>query len=246
MKNLGFYTLFCALAGSLVIAQGGEPSPKEVLEPVEEESALSWELSVGYDTEYVFRGVSYADDLLWGQVAVDYGITDSIGLWLGLWYAGDTSVGYRELDAMAELYYETDAYTLGLAFNFYEYNSDELDESEIGLNLTVPIGETGLSAKATYFYDLTVDGHYLYGGFEWEHEITDHLGVLFATGLSYNGHYFTEQTGLNNADIRVTLPVTITENLSISPYAAVTIPLEVLEADADTLVYGGVQVTLGF
>lgn len=245
MKIRVFGATSAALIALLASAQAGEPPAKEVILE-EEASALSWELSTGYDTEYVFRGVSYTDDLLWGQVALDYGITDSIGLWLGVWYAGDTSDGYREFDAMAELYYEAETFTLGLAFNFYEYNSDELDESEIGLNLTVPIGETPLSAKATYFYDLTVDGHYLYGGLEWESEITDKIGLQVSAGLSYNGHYFTERTGLNNADIRVTLPLSLTESLSVAPYAAVTIPLEVLEADSDTLAYGGVQVTLAF
>ena len=64
----------CAL--SLSSAFAGPPPPMETI--VEEPTSIGASISVGYDSSYIFRGVKFADDSVWGQVDYAYDINDNL------------------------------------------------------------------------------------------------------------------------------------------------------------------------
>ena len=59
---------------------------------------LGAEVSVGYDTDYIFRGANLGQDLLWTDVNVSTSLSDGLGLNIGAWYANPTDAGDDELD----------------------------------------------------------------------------------------------------------------------------------------------------
>ena len=87
--------LGCTTILALVPAFAGEQSTAE---------EIGAEVSVGYDTDYVFRGTLLGEDLLWSDVNVSTTLSDGLDLGVGVWYANPTGGGGGdELDIYAGL-----------------------------------------------------------------------------------------------------------------------------------------------
>ena len=80
------------------------------------------EVSVGYDTDYMFRGVNLGEDLLWSDVNVSTTLTDGLDLGVGAWYANVADdAGNDELDIYAGLSTSMGDISLDLGATYYYY-----------------------------------------------------------------------------------------------------------------------------
>src|SRR5690606_14457353 len=96
---------------------GKSPAGKS---PIEECVDLGGEISVGYDTDYVFYGVRFAKDSVW--VDVNYTIEDfAVPVNIGVWYLNglDSVLPYDELDVYIDFTLGTFA---GFDFNLGYYH----------------------------------------------------------------------------------------------------------------------------
>ena len=105
--------------------------------------------TIGYDTNYIFRGVQFAEQLLSGSVDVPIALSKQLTLDLNAWYgaSADDSAepfagggSYGELDLAASLLYKLDPVTLGLKYTWYNYLGN-------AGNILEDVNEVGVTAR---------------------------------------------------------------------------------------------------
>ena len=229
-------------AGAVAVSISGKGTVEEA------PSKFSWDVSYGYDTEYVNRGFSWAEDLHWGQAAANYAINDQFSLWAAAWRGSDSAGEYHELDLMTELGWTRETLYIGLGVNHYSYpRSDWQSQLEFSLNGSYGVGKTPLSIIGSAFCDVVIDAWFFNGGAQWSSKLSDRVKVEATAQVSYNHRYFTEASGMNNVDLRLALPVAVSKRLEIAPYFARTISLDVQQQEeTPSMFYGGIALTMTF
>ena len=93
-----------ALATVAGSANAGAPAknpkaPDAVAPPVDD--SLGFSLAVGYDSQYIFRGVDFGDHLIWTSLTVPIKLTDKLTFTFSPWYGNIADGVYDELDLAA-------------------------------------------------------------------------------------------------------------------------------------------------
>ena len=157
----------CTAVLALFPALSGE---KAAAEPI------GAEVSVGYDTDYVFRGTLLGEDLLWSDVNVSSTLTDGIDLGVGVWYANPTSGGGGdELDVYAGLSTSMGEMSVDLGGTYYYYPVDGGNTLEFGLGLGASAGPFDLSLGI--YYDIDLESAYYEVGASTSFDLTDTMSV---------------------------------------------------------------------
>ena len=115
------------------------------------------EVSVGYDTDYMFRGVNLGQDLLWSDVNVSTSLSDGLDLGVGAWYANVADdAGNDELDIYAGLSTSMGDMSVDLGATYYYYPDPTAGEGtlEFGIGLGTSAGPIDLSLGLYYDIDL--------------------------------------------------------------------------------------------
>jgi hypothetical protein len=235
-------TLGSALAGSPPAA----PPPP----PPAAESPFSAELSVGYDTFYIFRGEELFEQVVWGQVEMSYALTDTLSVTLTPWYLSAIDDDYTELDILPSLTWDAGfaEITAGYAGYIYprgSWGGDEGidDEHEANLGVSHSFGIFEVSTFAAYNFDR--DGTYLEASVGTSFELGEVVSLEASAALGYSANYF-ENDGFTHVLLTVALPVKLTETATLTPYIAGNLPLEVLDDAQDNEVFGGVALAVSF
>lgn len=247
-----------AFAGE-VVADG--KATKEVKVEEKKESPWSFNFTAAYDSSYMFRGVNLLDlatdggNLLSADVNVSaYGFT------LGAWYAqsineGDDDEDYNELDLYLSYTHSLGPVDLTGGYIFYLYPKTNLSIPEsnyytqeffVGISTSViPF----VTPSLNFYYDFDkYDGGYL------EFKLSSSIPVIgeivsidpYAL-ISYDFEYNSDSSDWNNFQAGITVPIHVTPNITISGYAAVSVPLEALDwLDDDYEVWGGAKVGFSF
>jgi Bacterial protein of unknown function (Gcw_chp) len=225
--------------------QAGDLAAKSVAEP---EKKYSFDYSVGYDTEYVFRGFSYADDLAWVQTIFNYTIDETYSFWVGGLAAANSTGEYTEFDAIGEFGVTHKSWYIGIGLNNYSYPATgDGDEFGMGLNLQKSLGKSPFSLINQFYYVPNLQSMVWTGGARAEGQISDRIGFEASADITYNHHYWIDDSGWNNVDCRLTLPISATPKITISPYLALSIPMAALTAlDTPVYGYGGISATRSF
>lgn len=235
-------------AGALATSKAGEYPA--LTSPDSAVSLLSGSLSVGYDSMYNFRGVDFGSDAIWSEIDLNIDLSDTVGLNFGTWYTNPTgSIGGSdatdELDLYAFLTTSIGAIDVsvgGVAFFFTEAGATA---QEIGFELGYsPVD--ALSLGFAYFYDLETEGSYLELNAGTSFELTDTLAIELGGGISYGDSYYGV-SGFNHAFASASIPIAITDALTLTPYIASTWSIDGLEdlGEGDHL-YGGASLSVGF
>lgn len=241
----------CLLAGacafSLSPAWAGEVSGEAA---VEEAAAIGANISVGYDSAYIFRGVKIADDSVWGQVDYAFDLTENLALDFGTWYQTSASDQYDELDLWAGLSTSFGPVDFAAGFLWYYFppvgGDGSGDTQEVFYSLETEIGY-GVSLGFTHAYDFVPSGHYFGLAAGRSFELTDKIGLDLAAGVSYNYQYFVEGDGWNNVDLSAGLPIMLTPTATLTPYISYSHALSALEdIGEDNYLYGGVSINVSF
>lgn len=218
---------------SIAGLQGGDwgnaPVPDKV--PVEECVDLGGEISVGYETDYLFKGIRFARDSAWGDVNYTFdGLP--VPVTMGAWYLNGISgsavgAGLDELDLYMSADLGTFAgfdFTLGYTHYFFpEFRSNVAPLGGYG-ELNFGISRTVGPVDLYYAMDCAFGG----GGFApqgWYHEVgagksfslTDSIALNLSAGVAYTDGYWGP-TNWNNYYARAALPITLNCRTTLTPY----------------------------
>lgn len=274
VKTTTALVIGAALASSSVFAGPYKTFKEEV---VIEEPTQWWnaELSTGWDSLYMFRGVnllrndkSYGSSLYWTDLNVTFNLSETDFLTIGSWMAfglGDTD--YKEFDAYVSYTKMIGNLALSAGYTFYYIINDpayshELNvgagyEFDLGFMSLVPgiyyffnIGPdadgTGFAESASSFLQLRLDG---YASLYNDGVIGLEPWIAFGTNFRYNfddnGNPFN---GVNNLEFGLALPIQLSSVVSVSPYVAFSQALNNggLLGTRDSTVWGGGSVTFSF
>ncbi|MFK5920548.1 MAG: hypothetical protein QM496_00090 [Verrucomicrobiota bacterium] len=230
-----------AIAGANTTATAGDTAPavdpKAVVE--EAESTFSGELSVGYDTRYIFRGLWFGDNTAWGNLAVAKEITSKLTWSANVFYTDvmDNDLDYSEGNLGTALSYESNVGTFGLGMTYYRFfdgfagdnqtgPAGQRDTTEIYISYSRELfyGITGTFLAA---YDFRIHAEYLEAGLGKSWELCDivSLDTAFAVGYGLNDYYSEALSGddanaFTHILVSVGLPIKVTENSVLRPHVS--------------------------
>ena len=200
------------------------------------------EVSVGYDTDYMFRGVNLGEDLLWSDVNVSTSLSDGLDLGVGAWYANVADdAGNDELDIYAGLSTSMGDMSVDLGATYYYYPDPTAGEGtlEFGIGLGTSAGPIDLSLGL--YYDIDLEAAYYEVGAATSFDLTDTMAVDVGGAIgNADGDTLTALT------FTIGVPITLSDSASLSPYVGVNIPLDDYEDEFGDDSYSGLSLTVGF
>ncbi len=237
---------FVAFATAPVTA--GETMEKVVIEEeiiVEEENWWSAELSTGWDSRYMFRGVDILNggSLFWTDLSFStYGFT------LGAWYAFGVNDDFSELDLYASY-----AWSLGPidgegGFIFYTFprdNGPDTWEFFVALSTDeIPFVTPGLA----FYYDFDAfEGGWLEFSLSSSIPVVeDVISIDPFAAISYDFEYNSSDNDFNNVQIGVEIPIALSENITLSGYVAYSWSLDAIDDFQDDEFWGGAAISFSF
>ena len=230
----------CALLLAVSPAIAGDASGVDSGEPF----SLGADISLGYDTDYVFRGRALAEDLLTTTLNLNtISLGDGMNLDLGAWYANTYDGGYTELNLFGGVSVDLGDASLSAGITYYTSGSDDFDivEPYVGIGTEL----AGLDVSIGYAYDSDEDGAYVAIGAGKSLELSDDITVDVSASLNYGNDYYGVD-GFNNIDLRIGLPIAV-GGATLTPYIAGSIAVDALDdAGGDDELYGGVSLSLSF
>jgi hypothetical protein len=240
-----------ALLASLSASHAGTPVAPPALPPAAaEEPAFTAEVSLGYDTFYIFRGEELFEQVVWGQVEMNFALTDSLSFTLTPWYLSGIDDDYTELDVLPSVTWDAGFAEITAGYAGYIYprgsfggNEGIDDEHEANLTIAKGFGFVEVSAMAAYNFDR--DGTYLELGVSKSFELCAAAALDLSVAVGYSANYFSED-GFTHVLVTLGLPIKLTETATLTPYIAGNLPLEVLDENQDNEIFGGVALAVSF
>ena len=244
-----------ALATAAGTANAGAPAknPKapEPVAPVDD--SLGFSLSVGYDSKYIFRGVDFGDNLLWGSLSIPIKLTDKLTFTFAPWYGNIADGVYDELDLAAGFTYDLGFATIGAGYTWYYFPFSDFDTNEPNITINsclCTLGECKINWFAGAFCDLEAnagdEGWYFETGLNTTVPVTDKISLVPEVRVTYATTYYG-QDGWNNVLLKLGAPIALTKTATLTPYIAGSVALEGLDAvNQQDELFGGVSLTVTF
>jgi hypothetical protein len=265
-------SLALAAACTSLSAFAGTPAPAPAAGPAPAPVDLwTGSVTLGWDTDYIFRGLHVTDDLVTAALDLNFTLSDNATLNLNAWYANGsgTADNYDELNLYAKVLFKiNDSFSIGPSFRWYTYpDFGGGDQYEPGLELAwIPCANTTVNFGV--FYETETDALYAELGAAYTHKVNDTFSFVFGGLISYlDRDDFSpgdpvvippipasgfDTSGFNHAALYIKAPITLKSNLTLTPYIAWNIPMDTIE-DLDGLnpgqdddFYGGIALTAGF
>ncbi|MFZ2278129.1 MAG: hypothetical protein WAW39_10030 [Prosthecobacter sp.] len=202
-------------------ASAGTSAPVKNPVPVEEKSGALFEsigatFDAGYDSRYYFRGLWFADNIMWTALNISVPITDKLTWGIGGAYintAGTPFLGsksgfaYSEVDAITNLSFDAGWAKFGMQYQYYFYPDNYggsfggvpiagadpefalKGAGELGWTVAVPI--KGFNIYAGYYYDLRINGSYISLGADYTFAVTDWLSIVPSVNTGFGIDYYT-------------------------------------------------------
>lgn len=131
---------------------------------------FSSSITMGFESEYIFRGKNCAGASLNPQIDMAYDIGSGFGVYGGVW--ANTPVNSNnsesEIDYYAGVTYDIKNFTFDLGYAAYTYTADSENSHEIKFAVTYDtvdlLGEFNVSPTAGFFYDFTLGVYTLEAG----------------------------------------------------------------------------------
>ena len=253
MKLKSFALTSLSVLGGALVASAGDPvsAPVAPMPPAPEPASgglvdeVGAEISFGYDSVYMFRGVDFGNDLLWSDVNLTLPLSDSVELNVGAWYAGLADDDYTELDLYTGLTYNIDdSLNFGLGYTHYFYPRTDDEYGEVGASLGYSVA--GFDLGLGYFYDFETNGSYIELGGAYAIELSDAVSLVPGVVVSFGEDYYGVSGG-NNVGLSLGLPIKLTSTATLTPYIAGNLPIDSLnQLGEDDQVYGGIALTVTF
>lgn len=241
--------------------------------PIEECVDLGGEISVGYDTDYIFYGVRYARDSVWTDVNYTFdgfAVPVNVGVWYLNGINGGGS-GYDELDLYIDFALGTFAgFDVNLGYYHYtfpEYRGSVAPDGGYGeayIDLSRSLGFVDLSYSAIQAFGGrgTAAGWFHELGVEKTIELCDKVSLVLGTGVGYSDGYYDSTTfgilrdsGWNHYYVKASLPISLNCRTTLTPYIGYNGAPDTWVADGidvgvdgpqSDILYGGVSLKVSF
>lgn len=245
-------TMLMAAGTAVALASNAFAGPMAPVAPLDvptvvpaADEGLGFSLSVGYDSNYIFRGVDVGDNLVWAGLEYERGLTEVVGLNLGAWWASLADDDYNELDLYGGLTFGLGPVDLSIGYIWYYY-PNPIDDSTGEIYGSLGYEFYGVGLELYYGYDHEIEGGY--GAFSagYSYAATEMISLDFSTGISMSHDYYFDGTGWNNWDIRLAVPIALTDTATLEPYIAGSVAIDDLDDVADDYFYGGVSLSVSF
>jgi hypothetical protein len=245
---------------------GSVAKTSEIVQPPAD-TTLGATLTVGYDTNYIFRGVQFAENLVSGSIDWVIPFDKTFSLDLNAWYgaSADSSAepfagghSYGELDLSPTLWAKIplnndSSVSFGLKYTWYHYgmNAEHFidDVNELGgiIKYTANIGPGSLDLVGGAYHDWTADGWYFEYAIDYNFTIIkDRLTLQPGFLISHASHYYGVDGG-NTMKPWLALVINLTKTATLSPYIAGNVPYGSLDDNGErSRVYGGVALSVTF
>ena len=207
---------------------------------------LGAEVSVGYDTDYIFRGANLGQDLLWSDVNVSRSLSDGLGLNIGAWYANPTDAGDDELDIYAGVSTDLGGMSLDLGTTYYYYpGATGSNTLEFGAALGTSVGAFDVSLGI--YHDIDTENTYVELGAGTSFDLTDNISLDLGASIGNNQDEVIggQADGLTAVTITVGAPIGLTDNASLTPYLGINAGLDDNQ-DAGDEIFSGISLSVGF
>lgn len=269
IKGLTLLAACSAFTAQAGVTYTPAPAPPPVMTT---DSPWSGSVSLGYDTDYIYRGVEVfgtgidgrAEDLVTGALDVNYVINDQWTWNFNAWYGSSANSGtnYEELRLYTKLLYKVnDQFSFGPSFKYYyfpTFSPGSFDEQfEPGIEAVwLPCRNTTVNAGV--FYETEAEQLYVELGVNYLWKINDMFSLVPGALISYvdrdNGMWGGTPSDFNHAAIYLKAPITLKSNVTLTPYVAVNFPLDGVDATTDGFglgrqdeeFYGGAVLSVGF
>ena len=216
----------------------------------EAESAFSAEVSLGYDTFYIFRGEELFEQVVWGQVEMNFALSETLTFTLTPWYLSAVNDDYTELDILPSLTWDAGfaEFTAGYAGYIYPRgsfggNEGIDDEHEANLTVAKTFGAFEVSTMAAYNFDR--EATYLEAKLGASFEVSSFAAIEPSVTVGYSADYYGAD-GFTHVLLSLGMPLQLTETATLTPYIAGNIPLDVLDENQDPELFGGVALAVSF
>ncbi len=178
-----------AAEGAVVTAavSAAQPEAKPVNTLADEEvcaktlEKFSASLSLGFESEYVFRGIPVAGQSLNPQVDVAYDLSHGFAVYAGVWAntplrSSDALGDESEVDVYAGITYEIKNFTFDLGYTAYTYTRDTESSHEMKFAVSYDtvdfLGDFNVSPTAAFYYDFTLGTYTLEAGATYSAPVT--------------------------------------------------------------------------
>lgn len=263
MQNITKSLVLLAACSAMTATAGVTPAPAPA--PAPAPTGWTGSVTLGYDTDYIYRGVQvlgdggYAKDLVTGILDLNYQINDRLAWNINLWYGTSAApeTDYDELDIYTRLLYKVnDQFSFGPSIKYYYYpflDASPLDEQlEFGIEgVWTPCAGTTVNLGA--FYETESEAYYLEAGISHVFKINDTISLVPGAVISYLDRDATvfgpDVSDFNHAAIYLKAPITMKSNVTLTPYIAYNFALDAIDtinpAQSDDF-YGGISLAVGF
>ena len=241
--------------------------------PIEECVDLGGQISAGYKSDFIFRGVRLAGD----SVVTDVNYTfDSLAvpITVGAWYLngindGGGGAGFGSGFDQLELYVNAALGTFAgfdVAVGYTHYTFPEFRSNvaptggfgELGLDITRSLGFVDFIAQTNYAMGgggAGLSGWYHQAGLEKTFGLTDNIGVVLGVGIGYSDGYFGD-SDWNHYYVTASLPIELNCRTTLVPYIGYNGATSGMVADGITtnavgvaqsdILHGGVTLSVSF
>lgn len=220
------------------------------------------DFAVSYNTEYIFRGLNFGDDLY--TYGVDVAGSDLAGFnWsAGIWYGQFDAPGSdEELDIYGEISKDIGAFNIAVGYIRYIFpDGDSANNTEAYIGASTEFCGFDLGAKLFYSVDADESSTFTAGDIYYElsasygYDISDKLNASIGATVGFfdaDGNDVDSESGFAQITITAGLSYALSENLSLNPYLAYSnaesdyVGIYNAGSEADNF-YGGVSVGYSF
>ena len=226
MKHITALTLTTLLAatGLAQTAAAAAPAP------------VALDLTVGYDSEYYYRGLWFSNDNTWFNLGASKKLDDKTTASALAYYTADSGSTYQELDLGASLAYDAGFATLTAGYTYFfffdGYSATGLGQSyshEVYVSAAKAVGPVNVTA--TYAYDFYVNASYAEIAVDKTFALSDSTSLVLkaAAGYSIGGYYTAiDLNGFNSGSesvwthvvLNASLPIALNSTFTLTPYIA--------------------------
>jgi len=195
------------------------------------QAEIETEFHVGYNSEYIYRGVDLGDDAFEYGLAVagesDCGLVWRASIWSISPDGTNTNGSPDELDINAEVEKDLGFGSLAAGFTAYTYDSSAAhpagDDSEIYVGLSTQ--QAGIDLGLTVFYgtDGALDEQVLLEGtvgykFTVSEKVSGKIGIAYGYMLDEGKGGYSNDDGEVYASAILSFDIALSEDITLSPY----------------------------
>jgi hypothetical protein len=217
------------------------------------QAEIESEFHVGYNSEYIYRGVELGKDAY--EYGLDFAGSSDSGLdWsAGIWSISPDGGNDDELDIYASVSKELGIGSVAAGFTVYTYDGGLEDDAEVFLGLSTQ--SCGLDLGLTVFFgtdgnfedEILLEGTIGYS-FEVSSQTTANIGITYGymldEGVATSG---ASDDGEVYASASISLDYAVSDSITFSPYVSYSEGEDKRIADAaDGVLFGGASVSISF